>query len=282
MKRHRMGKLGIAALTPLLVLGIASVPFLHAQSANSDWEKAAGGKMSFDVVSIRLNTSGNSARPNFPLDNSDVYSPNGGLLSATDFPVRAYITFAYKMSLGQQLFLAPQLPKWASQDKFDIQARAAAANPTKDQMRLMMQSLLADRFKLTVHWEKKDMPVYTLAVASGGFKLKFSDPQYPATNSSSAVCPVDDAACRRMIVGSIPVADFAGYLGAMVGRPVINKTGLTGTYDMNLMWSSDTAPNSSLPSLPTALRDQFGLELKSEKASVDVLMIDHLEEPSPN
>jgi uncharacterized protein (TIGR03435 family) len=265
-----------------MLAGAGSLRGVSAQSGAIDWEKAAGGKMSFEVASVKRDTSGQSVRPNFPLSADDDYHPTGGLLSA-DFPVRVYITFAYRLTLAQnQLFLAAQLPKWADQDRFDIQARAAAdTNPTKDQMRLMMQSLLADRFKLAVHWEKKEMPVYTLSVAPRGFKLKASDPKNdPAPGSVG--CPADDRACAMMYVGSIPVADFAGDLGAMVGRPVIDKTGLTGTYYMNLKWAGDISPDSSLPSLPAALRDQFGLELKSEKASVDVLVIDHVEEPTPN
>jgi len=267
-----------------MLAGVVSPHGVSAQLGTSDWEKAAGGKMSFEVASVKRDTSGQSVRPNFPLSADDNYHPTGGLLSA-DFPVRVYITFAYRLTFAQnQLFLGPQLPKWADQDRFDIQARAAAGtNPTKDQMRLMMQSLLADRFKLAVHWEKKDMPVYTLVVAPGGFKLKLSDPKNdPGSAPGSIGCPADDRACAMMYVGSIPVADFAGALGAMVGRPVIDKTGLTGTYYMNLKWAGDISPNSSLPSLPAALRDQFGLKLKSEKASVDVLMIDHVEEPTPN
>jgi uncharacterized protein (TIGR03435 family) len=83
-------------------------------------------------------------------------------------------------------------------------------------------------------------------------------------------------------MGSASLSEFTGRLGGLVGRPVIDKTGLTGTYYLDLKWAGETSPASSLPSLPTALKEAFGLELKPETGPVDVLVIDHAEKPSPN
>jgi uncharacterized protein (TIGR03435 family) len=85
-----------------------------------------------------------------------------------------------------------------------------------------------------------------------------------------------------MVTGATTLPAFAGQLGRSVGRPVVDKTGIAGTYYMDVQWAGDTSPDSPLSSLATALRDQFGLELKSEKAPMDVLVIDHVERPTPN
>ena len=146
----------------------------------------------------------------------------------------------------------------------------------------MMQTFLADRFKLSVHWEKRSMPVYVLVVAPGGFKLKPSDPKNdPPRAPGSIGCPPEDRACHIMPMGSVAVPEFAGALGGIVGRPVIDQTGLTGTYYIDLKWAGDASADSPLPSLPTSLR-AVGLEMKSQTGPVDVLVIDHAEKPTPN
>jgi hypothetical protein len=115
---------------------------------------AIGDQLMFDVASVKPNKSGNPPTFNFPLGPGDVYVPNGGFLSATNFPLGTYIAFAYKILGNQMQSLMAQLPEWVMTDRFDIQARAES-NPGKDQMRLMMRSLLADRFKLAIHTETR-------------------------------------------------------------------------------------------------------------------------------
>ena len=132
-------------------VAIGTVP---AQSPDPpDWQTAAGGKMAFEVASVRLAKT--PRLPGFPLNNGDA-KPPGGRFSAS-FPLWIYIEFAYKLDVFQWGEIRAQLPKWANDD-YAIDAKADG-NPTKDQMRLMMQSLLADRFKLRVHSESKEVPV---------------------------------------------------------------------------------------------------------------------------
>jgi uncharacterized protein (TIGR03435 family) len=100
-----------------------------------------------------------------PLGPGDVYPPNGGVFSGTNVPLISYIYFAYKVTGSQFQLLLPHLPKWVLTDRFDIEARANG-NPTKDQMRMMMQSLLADRFKLSMHYETQELPAFALVLAN--------------------------------------------------------------------------------------------------------------------
>ena len=121
--------------------------------------------MRFEVASIRLENAGTFTQPNLDLSKNDTTIPPGGRLVA-DFPLVKYIEFAYKIADEGEAMIA-HLPKWAATDHFVIQAKAEG-NPTKDQMRLMMQSLLADRFKLAVHFETHDLPVLALQLKRAG------------------------------------------------------------------------------------------------------------------
>jgi len=132
------------------------------------WQTAAGGKMSFDVASIRPSKPGTFTPPNFPLSRDDAYAPTAGLFTAA-FPLMVYIEFAYKLwqTREQRESMLAHLPKWVATESFEIHARASG-DPTKDQMRLMMQSLLADRFKLAIHFETQQVPVFALTLVEPG------------------------------------------------------------------------------------------------------------------
>src|SRR5258708_16168856 len=156
-----------SAILVITLTGIIWTPLWPAQPTSSsqgpDWQAAAGGRMMFDVATVKKNTTGPnfSRSSSFPLGPGDVYIPNAGRFQARNLTLLTYIKFAYKLSGDQEQFLLPQLPKWATTDRFDIQS-SVQGNPTKDQMRLMMQSLLAERFKLAVHYETRQIPMYAL------------------------------------------------------------------------------------------------------------------------
>ena len=159
------------------------------------------------------------------------------------------------------------------------------ANTTGAQSRQMMQTLLAERFKLAAHWETRQLPVYALKTAPGKSKLKPSDPDKdPPTPPDSIGCPADDPHCHiGFCCGSTTITVLAGTLTHALGRPVIDKTGLTGSYYFGVLkWAGDESVGSSLPSLPALLREEFGLELKAEPGPVPVLVIDHAEKPTAN
>ena len=156
-------------LLPAIVYHDAAAPVGFGQAAKvPDWQTAAGGKMSFEVASIRPTKPGEFTPPNFPISADDSYRPDGGVFTA-DFSVADYIGFAYKLWLSaeQRKTMLVNLPKWVSSDAYEIHAKAEG-NPTKDQMRLMMQSLLAERFKLAVHFESQEVPVLAMTLIKPG------------------------------------------------------------------------------------------------------------------
>src|ERR1700692_4601483 len=133
-----------------------------------DWQKAAGGKMAFEVASVRPSAPGTFRPPTFPLSLDESYLPTGGRFFA-DFGLDVYVEFAYKLWLTpeQREALFAHFPNWTKADKFTVEARGPA-DATKDQMRLMMQSLLADRFGLKVHYERRETPVLVMTLARPG------------------------------------------------------------------------------------------------------------------
>lgn len=150
----------------LVSVGCAVVAVLAAQTpAGPDWQTAAGGTRAFEAASVKLATE--PRLPSMPLDGGEAKPPGGRF--AASFPTAAYIFFAYKLAPFEATAMNDQfrqLPKWANQ-VYAIDA-TAGGNPTKDQVRLMMQSLLADRFKLRVHFENRESPVLALSVVNAG------------------------------------------------------------------------------------------------------------------
>ena len=288
--------------------------------AAQQWEIAAGGKMAFDVASIKKDTSDKMGHsPTFSLDSGNAYPGNMTLFSA-EFPLATFISFAYKLPPIELRAVESQLPKWATNERFDIQARAASPS-TKDQMRLMMQSLLADRLQLKAHFETREAPVFALVLLhpgkTGPGLRPYADdapctakPQFekiaPALMLSvghfPAMCYTLMALMRpanggqlitwgsrnvsmEQIASDMPVAPTAN-----IDRPVIDRTGLTGNFDfaMNFAGLSAVAPggaqasDTDAPTFLEALKDQLGLKLESTTASVESMIIDHVEEPSAN
>ena len=201
--------------------------------------------------------------------------------------LRSFLYYAYLRSSSTPI---EGLPGWANPpcssldtaDTYEFQATMPVGTSDGD-VRLMLQAFLAERFKLAVHWETRKLPIFALVVASGGFKLKPTDPKDdPPRKPGSLSCPADDRGCHIMPLGSVPVPYFADVLAASVGRPVVDNTGLAGTYYFDVKYAGNNSPDSSLPTLPGALKEQFGLELKSDTGPVEVLVIDRAERPTPN
>ncbi len=189
------------------------------------------------------------------------------------------------------------LPDWARSTRYDVLARVdpddveafkklsnlsmeeTIATFTARQYTgemLMSQKLLTDRFDLRVHWEARDRSVYTLMLAKGGSKLKpAADPKHGELNLSSG----------HLTGKGVPVSFIASLLSQSVERTVLDRTGLTGTFDFDLHFQPQEKapqPNSSDPDLFTAVQEQLGLKLGSARASVPMLVVDHVQQPTPN
>jgi len=162
-------------------------------------------------------------------------------------------------------------PSWADSDQFDIVAKAESPDATRDEVRSMLQTLLAERFHMAVHRETKQLPAYTLLLAKGGSKLKQASPDSKSGMTDSSG-PNGE---QRMVFVSTPVRVLVNLLANALGSPVVDRTGLDGLYDYTLEW-----PDAG-SSLFTSV-DQLGLKLEAKKEPVEVLVIDRAEHPSAN
>ena len=167
-------------------------------------------------------------------------------------------------------------------DRFHVEARVDGdETPTAAQMRLMLQSLLAERFQLKISVDKKPFPAWDLVVDKGGPKLK------PSAEDAIMSFVLDGRkGPRESITATAVTMDrlvASGWLRLYSGRPVINKTALIEKYDFNLRWTTDMAnADTEIPDFATALRDQLGLRLQSSTTLLDALTIERVERPSEN
>ena len=275
--------------------------------------------MSFDVASVKQNTkppSADTVHFNVPITTWDfpAGAPTGGLYSAENLPLAVYLGFAYKIQGYALDDFERQLQRAGfSSKRYDIEARAAG-NPTRDQYRLMMQSLLANRFKLAVHWETKQMPVLGLVLNKPGRLGPNLRPHLavpPCPDSTEIIVPqivstigggypldcgviAHDrknvaAGNTRYFARNVSMASLAITLcyteaARDTGKPVVDKTGLAGNYDFVFEYTPEDLSQSHPDgiTLTGALKDDLGLKLVPANAGVDVLVLDHIEEPTPN
>jgi uncharacterized protein (TIGR03435 family) len=239
-----------------------------------------------------------------------------GTMTFVNVPLRQLIVAAY----GVQPFQVIGGPSWLTTDRFDITAKAEGAPPPA-QMNLMLRALLSERFKLVARTEQREMPAYSLVKARDDGRLgpglmpaavdcgaagrgRGVPPPPPPGGAPRAGGPAGPAGgCRVMIapgrltVAGQPIAQLATVLGQQLGQPVVDKTGLTGSYDFELSFMPDGgrgmpigplppgAPplppiDPDAPSLFTALQEQLGLKLQSERTMVDVVVIDSVAPPT--
>ena len=266
----------LAAVVPMLVgtlqaqaVGTATTPILEVASV----------RLAPPSEIDSMKQSGQIPRAAFP----------GNKITVTAMSLVGMVRVAYDVRVYQ---VSPGGPSWINDDAYDIEAKAEGdVTLTLDGFRQLLQKVLADRFRLTVHRETKEIPVYALVVGARGPKL---------TESKS------DKYSMRVGATQIDISD--GALGQLTGaltsyvvdRPVLDRTGLTGRYDLTLKFAPEPvqrpsplpeafSPPAAAPSIPsdapslfTAVQDQLGLRLESTKAPIDLLLIDHVERPSEN
>ena len=196
----------------------------------------------------------------------------GGGVDIRSYSIATVIQNAFEIRPYQLL----GAPEWVKTEPYDIQARTdGEGKVTSNQRQAMMQALLADRFQLKVHEEARETAVYEMVVKKGGPKLKQSVGNEPFSFRSVR---------GHYTVSNHPLKALAANLSNWTGRPVIDKTGLSGNFNIELTWEVDEAsPGTSQgPAIAAAIQDQLGLKLEPAKRPMKVLVIDRIERPSEN
>ncbi len=243
------------------------VPKLDAQAQGG----ATAPPKQFEVASVK------PAVPGSKYNGAYLIAPGGRFLGI-NITVERLIQEAFDVR-DFQIFGGPS---WITSERYDIEAKAEGwASP--EQLRPLVQSLLADRFKLAIHRETKELPIYVLVVGKGGPKVQ---------PSKSNAGPGIGGARGRINARQVSMAMFAGRLGLMLGRFVEDRTGLTGEYDIRLEWNQEDsaasmgpdvgASGSSGPSIFAALQEQLGLRLEAQKGQVPIIVIDSVQKASEN
>lgn len=274
---------------------LASMVAVFAQGQSPD-------PLGFDVASVK---------PTAGADGRALLQATPGRLVMTNLALRRLILIAYDV----QDYQLAGAPGWIDSEHYDIQAKAES-NPSVQQMEgPMLRRLLEERFRLAIHRETRQLPVYMLSVGKTGPKLQSSKPgsctpyamnSPPPVTPQGAPRPVfcgfqrtpSEGLNRSLDAKGVTMAALATNLSrtytAALGRNVIDGTGLTGAFDFHLTWAMDppaavpgaagnTSPlDSTGPSIFVALQEQLGLRLESTKGSVEVLVIDRIQKPSDN
>ena len=309
-------KVAIAAFSGILLFSLPSIPQGRAQSPQTagaqagETASAQSGQTtgtpspSFEVASIKPNRSGDMFTR--IMSQPERFTANG-------VTTKHLITMAYNV----KDFQVSGGPGWINSERYDIEAKVPDSiaeelpklppDQREEQSRLMMQALLADRFKLKLSHTTKELPIYALVIAKSGPKLKEAKPD---DNYPTGIKGPDGRALPGMmrmgpgeLTGQgIAVKFLVRLLSQQVGRDVLDQTGLKGNYDFMLKWTPEPGegmmlagpeganpgaesappPESSGPSIFTAIQEQLGLKLEPAKGPVEVLVIDHVEKPSEN
>ena len=250
-------------------------------------------RLTFEVASIRKNVSGDPG--------AQIRVQPGGQMTVTNNSLynlirNAYGTQRYEMIPGANL------PSWIDSDRWDIVAKPPAGAPeVQEQMQLRLLSLLEDRFKLVARRETREMPIYELVIARSDGQLG------PQIRKSGDECAAQGRAREAGVqppplppggfcgtrtnngtvsMKGVPLSNFVRNLGGMTGRFIIDKTGLTGPYDLDLQWTPDPGAPGQAPGSPgdgaslfAAIQEQLGLKFEAKRAPVEVLVIDSAERP---
>jgi len=280
-RRLLLSAAGLLAVAVPSVSGRADATQTHAQSQA---QNTAAIEPGYEVASVKPNRAGS--------DQSRLIFPPDGM-AATNVTLQMFIRAAY----GVQDYEISGAPSWLKSEKYDIEAKMNGSvadelqKLSPDQRTLkrnrMLQVLVAERFKLSLHRETKELPVYALVIATSGPKLH---------EAKHSVMRLGRGELTSQGVG---IALLARALSRQLGRPVLDKTGLPGYYEFTLRWTPDESqtfigfdgtiisdnarpPDSSWPSVFAAVQEQLGLKLESQKGPVEILVIDHVERPSEN
>jgi uncharacterized protein (TIGR03435 family) len=297
---------GAAVVTPIMI-GVYT-PAVRAESPQLITPSTGLGEAKFDVASIK---PGSSAGPPNEVELHVLRDRAGasghGTFHVRDLPLHLLIQLAYNARDYQIV----GEPAWANSERYDVTAKTEN-NASFEQMRPMLRSLLAERFNLALHRDTKELPVYELTVAKGGLKTQDAscvnrDPNGPPPPFGSKLCggvrsAMFPAGSSRLEGFGVPMSKLVEVLADRIGRIVVDKTGFSGTFNFQLDFSPEDAAsipkpaptgaagperpilgtNMQAPTIFAALQEQLGLRLQAVKGQVEVLVVDHVQRPSPN
>jgi uncharacterized protein (TIGR03435 family) len=300
-------RLVLSIAIPMVIVWVVVAAVLTAPRLEAELQAPVASGPAFEVASVKPNKSADQRQA--------IQTPPGGRFIATNLPLRNLIAFAYRIAPGTAFRLVGG-PDWIRSERFDIIAKADGNLPPftpsgpPEPLLVMVRTLLAERFKLVVHHETRELPTYELVVARTDHTL--GPRLHPAAVDCEAAMrapgapppgpppPGERPTCGarigpgQMIAGGVPMAQFVNLLTQFVQRTVIDRTGLTGTYDFELSWTPDQLPQGppppgapplppidpNGPSIFTALQEQLGLKLDAQRGPVDVVVIDGVERPT--
>jgi len=241
----------------------------------------APARPSFDVVSIKPD---NILQTSFDI----VPRRSGNRITMHNTQLAMVIAYAWHVANPSfQVTGNVRLPDgW---NFYDIEA-IVAGSPSDDDLRLMFQALLKDRFKLRIHRETREMTAYDLVIAKGGPKLKRAEPDGEVALDGQPIEPGNSLSAygtdggTHLIGKSASMERLVYSLSGRLHAPVLDRTGLTGPFDYNVVFSREDDPSDTggPPALITALQDELGLRLEKTRSQVELIVVDHLEKPTPN
>ncbi|SPE23705.1 conserved exported hypothetical protein [Candidatus Sulfopaludibacter sp. SbA3] len=217
-----------------------------------------------------------SVKPSVPGTPSS-FQTNPAAFTARSYSLQFLIPYAYHVAVYQ----LAHMPQWMTSEKYDIAARAPAGS-SEDQLRLMLQALLIERFKLAFHRETKELSVYALVPAKEGFQLKVEKREKQEGDGRVG------AGRGRAIGHMVSSPELAETLSLFLDRPVLDRTGIDGLFNFSLHWTPDDAEHQAgdqpgSPPITAAVQEQLGLRLVAQRAPVDLFVIDHVEQvPAKN
>jgi uncharacterized protein (TIGR03435 family) len=257
------------AATIVLAMAFAQASPVAGQSSGTQNERATSAAPSIEVAVIK---------PHDPNSYYNSFSFRGDRFSLDDQTVSRMIAFAYAINQNQIV----DAPNWIRDEHYDIDGKTSAeADPAVPEQQQMIRKLLAERFGLRFHREKRALAVYALVVAKGGPKL--ASAAHP--NAQPGQLNEGHGMQTTRSFTSAAISDFILTMQFFLDRPIVDQTGLTGRYDIKLTYTYGDAANSdpdAPPLLFTALQEQLGLKFQPVKAATDVLVVDHVEQPSAN
>jgi uncharacterized protein (TIGR03435 family) len=298
MQMHRKALANRLAIFATLITLTLAIAFTCRAQTQAQSTNTAPAKFEYEVASIKPDLSDHTS--------SSTSNPPDGYV-ATNTTVATLIQSAYGI-LNFQLVGGPD---WINSERYVVDAKmdaetADALQKLKPEDRMlarqqMLQALLTDRVKLTTHRETRDLPVYFLVVAKNGSKLQQAKPgdtyadgfKGPGSPMGQGTSSSTTRFTSNIKSQGMPISSLLPLLGRPLGRPVLDKTGLTGNFDFTLKFAiarpapdetlnGGPVPDSDLPFLLEAIQQQLGLKLEPGKGPVEVIVIDHIERPSGN